>query len=287
MQVGERWAYRVAPYDGPVSEVEILKQGAQRPLRVKVRFVAEEAEGHEEWVPPARLRVPWEQKPAWLEQQQRWAELISDGPLQEDVDLVAATLVFDTCPLQGAASIGWNWRKRGVLFVRDVPAFAALLEVPEEFFTSDPRSFTDDGMVTAPWPTALAAARLTARAHAEFLVSELASHEERERQQAIYGQHYRGRGKNPGTYIDAEICAEVDREFQPARDLVRQWVGAEVVERRIELQALRVEVVRIGKLMEEAIQALRSSGHQALANQFEARLGVPLELLRLARDPES
>ncbi|MFC1438024.1 hypothetical protein ABUW04_07110 [Streptacidiphilus sp. N1-10] len=287
MQVGEWWAYRVAPYVGPVSKVEILKEGTQRPLRVKVRFMAEKAEGREEWVPPARLRVPWERKTAWLEQQQRWADLISDGPLQEDVDLVAATLVFDTCPLQGVASLGWNWRKRGVLFVRDVPAFAALLEVPQEFFTNDPRSFTDDGTVIAPWPTALAAARLTARAHAEFLVSELASCEERERQRAIYGQHYRGRGKNPGTYMDAEICAEVDREFQPARDLVRQWCGAEVVERRVELQALRVEVVRIGKLMEEAIQALRSSGHQAIANQFEARLGVPLELLRLAPEPES
>jgi hypothetical protein len=287
MQSGERWAYRAAPYDGPVSEVEVLKEGTQRPLRVKVRFVAEEDEGREKWVPPARLRVLWEQKTAWLEQQQRWAELISDGPLQEDVDFVAAILVFDTCPLQGVAWIGWNWRKRGVLFVRDVPAFAALLGVPEEFFTSDPRSFTDDGTVTAPWPTALAAARLTARAHAEFLVSELASCEELERQRAIYGQHYRGRGKNPGTYIDAEICAEVDREFQPARDLVRQWVGAEVVESRVELQALRVEVVRIGKLMEEAIQALRSSGHQALATQFEARLGVPLELLRLAPEPQS
>lgn len=287
MELGERWAYRAAPYDGPVSEVEVLKEGTQRPLRVKVRFVAEEAEGREEWVSPARLRVPWEQKTTWLEQQRRWAELTSDGPLEEEVDFVAASLVFETCPLEGAASIGWNWRERGVLYVQDVPAFAALLGVPPEFFTSDPRSFTEDGAVTAPWPTALAAARLIAAAHAELLVAELASSEERERQRAIYGQHYRGRGKNPGTYIDAEICAEVDRKYQPARDLVRQWCGTEAVDNLAELQALRAEVVRIGKLMEEAIQALRTSGHQGLAKQFEARLGVPLELLRLAPEPEA
>lgn len=71
MEPGERWAYRAAPDHGAISEVEVLKVGTQRPRRVKVSFTADEAEGREEWVSPARLRVRWEDKDAWLEAQRR------------------------------------------------------------------------------------------------------------------------------------------------------------------------------------------------------------------------
>src|SRR3954451_15014298 len=83
VDVGERWAYRVAPHHGPVAEVEVLKIGTQRPLRIKVLFAAEEAEGREEWVPSARLRVAWQDKDAWLAREQQWSELTKDSPDDE------------------------------------------------------------------------------------------------------------------------------------------------------------------------------------------------------------
>ncbi|SOE13658.1 hypothetical protein SAMN06272775_4635 [Streptomyces sp. 2323.1] len=281
MEPGESWAYRAAPYHGAVSEVEVLKVGTQRPLRVKVRFVADDEEGREEWVPPVRLRVPWQQRDEWLERQLRWDELTRDGPGDEDAEFLAASLVFDECSVEDVVSMGWNYRERGVLYVDDVPALAAMLDVPEDFFVADPRAIVDDaGAATAPWPTTLAVARLLARSRAESLAAVLAEEEERTRRRAVYGEYYRGRGKNPGTHISPEICAEVDRIHKPGRDLVRQWCGSEAVDNLAELKALRAEVVRIGKLMEEAIRSLREAGQPRVADKFERQLGVPLEVLR-------
>ncbi|GGV05564.1 hypothetical protein GCM10010502_70620 [Kitasatospora aureofaciens] len=284
MQPGERWAHRAAPYDGTVSEVEVLKVGTQRPLRVRVRFVAEEAEGREEWVPPASLRVPWDQKDVWLSRQNRWDALTSDGPLNDEVvEFVAASIVFEECPMDETVSMGWNYRERGVLYVHDATALAAMLQVSEDMFASDPRSFTDGaGTLTAPWPTTLAVTPLIAKAHAEQLVAVLAQREEQSQREAVYGQYLGGRGKSGGTYISAETCAEVDRKYKPARDLVRNWCGTEAVDSFAELKALRTEVVRVGKLMEEAIRSLRDAGQVRAADHFERQLGVPLELLRNA-----
>ncbi|MET8021170.1 hypothetical protein [Streptomyces decoyicus] len=176
--------------------------------------------------------------------------------------------------------MGWNYRERGVLYLHDVPSLAALLHVPEDFFHADPRTFTDDdGTLTAPWPTTLATARLIAKTHAEALAATLALTEGQAQRDAIYGRHYRGRGKSPGTYIEPEICAEVDREHKPGRDLVREWCGAEAVDHLAELTALRTEVLRIGKLMEHAIQTLRQSGQTKAAEHLERQLGVPLDAL--------
>ncbi|MFG2276039.1 hypothetical protein ACGFNY_40545 [Streptomyces chartreusis] len=140
MEVGERWVYRVAPHHGPVAEVEVLKMGTQRPVWVKVRFVAEEAEGRQEWVPPARLRVAWQDKDAWLAREERWSELTRDSPDDDDTAFRAVTILFDEHLWEGLVSFGVNYRDRGLLYVDDVPALAALLDMPESFFQSDPRA---------------------------------------------------------------------------------------------------------------------------------------------------
>ncbi|MFF9171768.1 MULTISPECIES: hypothetical protein [unclassified Streptomyces] len=260
-----------------------MKMGTQRPVRVKVRFVAEEAEGRQEWVPSARLRVPWRDKDAWLAREEKWNELTRDSPEDDDPAFQAVTILFDEHLLEGLLSFGVNNRDRGLLYIDDVPAVAALLNVPETFFRSDPRAFTDtDGALTAPWPTTVAVAQLLARTRADHLMSVVHKHERQARQAAIYGRYYPGRGKNPGTHISPEICAEVDRESEPAYDLLRQWCGADVTESFEELTALRDEVLRIGQLMEQAIGCLRQAGQSKAADRFERELGIPLETLRQA-----
>ncbi|MGK5695571.1 hypothetical protein ACSNOJ_22210 [Streptomyces sp. URMC 128] len=284
MEVGERWAYRAAPHHGPVQEVEVLKIGTKRPLRVRVRFLSEEAEGREEWVPPARLRILWHDKDAWLTREKQWSELTQDSPDDEDPEFRAVTTLYDEHLWEGIVSFGVNYRDRGLLYIEDVPALAALLDVSESFFRTDPRAFTDTaGVLTAPWPTTLAVARLLARTQADHLVTLLDKQERQARQAAIYGRYYRGRGKNPGTYISPEICAEVDRSYKPACDLLRQWCGIETTENFQELKALREEVLRIGKLMEQAIGRLRQAGQTKDADRLERELGIPLEVLRQAQ----
>ncbi|MFJ8954295.1 hypothetical protein ACIRO1_29790 [Streptomyces sp. NPDC102381] len=284
MEAGERWVYRVAPHHGRVDEVEVIRVGTQRPLRIKVRFVAEEAEGREEWVPPARLRVRWQGKDAWLAREEQWNELMKDSPDDDDPAFQAVTFLFDERLAGEAVSFGFNYRERGLLYIDDAPALATLLDVPDDFFRTDPRAFSDqEGTLIVPWPTTVEVASRLAAACADRLVPLLDAYERQKRQEAIYGRHYRGRGKNPGTYISPEICAEVDRESQPGRDLLRRWCGTEAVETFEELKALRDEVLRIGKLMEGAIDCLRQSGQTKAADRFERDLGIPLEVLRQAQ----
>lgn len=49
---GQRWGYRARSIDRLV-EVEVLRVGTRRPLRVLIRLVDDEQEGREEWVLPA------------------------------------------------------------------------------------------------------------------------------------------------------------------------------------------------------------------------------------------
>lgn len=281
---GERWAYRVSPHHGPVSEVEVMRIGTQRPLRVKVQFIAEEAEGRQEWVSPARLRVRWEACEAWLERERAWNDLIHDCPEDEDVDFIAATYVYEACPSDDMLRLEQSSREAGLLYVYEPAALAERLGTPPTLFTSDPRALVDDnGTITAPWPTALDVARRLAAVHAEHLVQSLARNEEKESQRAIHGQYYPGRGKREGTYISPEICIDVDRRYKPGRDLVRTWCGAGTVDQHTELTALRHEVARIGTVAEAAITALHDAGQTATARRLEQQLGVPAALLRQAR----
>lgn len=49
---------------------------------------------------------------------------------------------------------------------------------------------------------------------------------------------------------------------------------------------MRVEVVRLGKLVERAISAVRAAGDLREADALERELGIPLEALRHAAEPD-
>lgn len=80
-------------------------------------------------------------------------------------------------------------------------------------------------------------------------------------------------------YFPPEICAEANTE--DAEMGRSSSTGAAATRaRRDELQALRTEVVRLGSLVEHAVQLLRAGGQAAQATQPERQLGIPIELLR-------
>jgi hypothetical protein len=72
---GESWAYRARQE----------ARNAARPARVLVRFVDERFEGRQEWVPPARLKVPWAAVGVFREREARWDRIdklgIGDEPV--------------------------------------------------------------------------------------------------------------------------------------------------------------------------------------------------------------
>jgi hypothetical protein len=103
-----------------VVEVEVVRIGTRRPARVLVRFVDAEQEGREDWVPPARLKVPWSDVDAWLAREQRWEAVRAVSFQVEDSDEErAAWLVMDWIPRCDYARLAYN-RNAGLLMVSDL-----------------------------------------------------------------------------------------------------------------------------------------------------------------------
>lgn len=66
---------------------------------------------------------------------------------------------------------------------------------------------------------------------------------------------------------------------------MRQWCGSEAVDRQDELVALREEVLRLGKLVQQATDRLRRAGYSADAEDLQRKLGVFVDELRPGSDP--
>jgi hypothetical protein len=95
MEVGESWGYRARRQD-PLVCVEIIRVGTKRPARVLVRFLDEQFEGRQEWVPPARLKVPWEGVEEWVAAERRWLAVVDASmPAVGTLEHRAADRVFD------------------------------------------------------------------------------------------------------------------------------------------------------------------------------------------------
>ncbi|MFI6685566.1 hypothetical protein [Streptomyces sp. NPDC050485] len=251
MEAGEFWAHRARAHD-PVARVEVLRLGTKSPPRVKIRFTADEDEDREDWVPRSQLRVPWEQADQWLAEGRRWKALRAATPARDAPERHAVDIAFAACPWEELASVGYSRHDEGVLYVHDLAAFAEALEESTEFFTRDSLTvLRDDGSAEAPMPVALACARKGAVLYAERGMKDVEQQERQAQREAIYGSYSPGRGKREGHHFSPEICAEVDSECRPARDLVRQWCGAEAAEAFAELHILRAEVLRLGRIVEQ------------------------------------
>jgi hypothetical protein len=69
--VGAIWAYR-AIQACELVPVKVIRHGKKEPARVFVQFVDDEFEGQEDWVPPARLKIPWHQVAEYQAREDQW-----------------------------------------------------------------------------------------------------------------------------------------------------------------------------------------------------------------------
>lgn len=275
MEPGESWAYRARGID-PLVEVRFVRTGTQKPARVLVRFVADEFEGQEEWVPPARLKVLWEGVEEYRAREERWDLVSAPGPERDDPRYCAASEILDEFIDRDLAMM--NYRSGCSITVSRPDELAESLELRIEQLTDYPEAFWEDGKLIAPWPLTELVARTVTQMNAEKVLQRVESEERKARRAAIHGEYLPGRGRH---YIDPEISSEVDRDFgKPVRDVLRAWCGADNVERFDELAELRKEIKRVGEVAECAIRALRVHGHDAVAAELERELGTPVEMLR-------
>ncbi|GAA2341117.1 hypothetical protein [Dactylosporangium salmoneum] len=284
MEVGEEWAYR-ARGNEPLVRVVVIRLGRQRPPRVLVRFLDAELKGREEWVSPARLKVPWAGVAAFRRAEQAWDAVA--GASEQAVDSVehraAIWVVSDILP-QGCCGSRELYRW-GVLRVRDRAGFADAAGCDAADLVVPPGYVDADGSVVLPWSALLALAQQLVERDAARILEVLRREDGQAEHDAIHGRFYPSR--KGGTHIDPEICADLEATtYGPARTTVRRWCGAGPRERQDELLALRAEVLRLGDLLEEAITALRQAGQPGQAQELERRLGVPVAHLRERRAPQ-
>ena len=284
MEPGERWAYRARGVD-PLVEVEIKRLGTQKPARVLVRFVADDAEGREEWVPPARLKVPWAEVGEYRAREARWEAVDTHPGLRDAPEEYAIDQVFRSLIAPGLAT---NVdRYPGVTSVTDVHGLAKRLELDEAILRAEPVAFVEDGALYVPWATTELIVRRACELFPDQILREVEADEDKARKEAMHGETITTSGRNRHSfYIEPEQAAKWDAE-QPygkrMRDLLRQWCGDAAVERQDELAALREEVIRVDALLSEAIRTLRDAGLTEQATSLERRFGVPVSEARASR----
>lgn len=277
MEPGESWAYRARQVD-PLVEVSVVRLGAQKPARVLVRFVDDEFEGREDWVPPARLKVPWSEVEEYRAREERWNRLYATGLDRDDPREDATEEVLELLIDDDVASIGY--RHGGAISIAQPQVLADQLGLQIEQLTRHPDSFVEDGVVIAPWEITELVVRTAAERSPELIMQRVWEGEQKARYEAIHG-HYLSTSRGKDTYISPEHSIEFDNDYlKPRRELLRSWCGVEAVERFDELVELRKEIKRVGDVAQSAIAALRAAGHASQASQLERELGTPVEMLR-------
>lgn len=284
VDVGERWGYRARGID-PLVEVEVRRLGTQKPARVLILFVADDAEGREEWVPPARLKVPWSDVAEFQAREARWEAVdthpgLRDAPEEYAVDQVLRMLIDESL----AETVH---RYPGVTSIGDVAALAGRLQIDEATLQAEPVAFEEDGALIVPWATTEVIVRRACELFPDPILSEVEEDEAKARKEAMHGRSGESSFRRGSTwFMEPEECDKWDREQpygRPMRELLRRWCGEAAVERQDELVALREEFVRIDALLSEAIRTMRDAGLTDQANDLERRFGVPLQEAKNSR----
>lgn len=277
MEAGEIWAFRENPraLGEPVHRVEIVKSRYNNGM-IRVHRLDGEDAGLQEWAHPSSLLCIWGEADLRTGDERRvLAVRAASADAQGSAEHEAAVFVLSHCGLGRRVTLGRSKAELGVMRIDKVAKVSGELSLDlGELARSHPAAFTDRyGVLVAPWPMALAVARQIASACAASILPELEREEAESRSQALYG------------YNSDYLRTRGTRKEQPqpgrtkAQELVRDWCGAEPVERFDELVALRAEVVRLGGLIERAVAALRQRGASTTAATIERDLGVPISTL--------
>lgn len=261
VEAEQLWAYR-ARWSNPLVPIRVLRIGVRRPPRVLVRFVADEFEGLEDWVPPARLKCHWDRVQEFREREARWEAVTSQSEKLDEPLEAAASVVFDVLLEPSLATMGYG-ATAGVSFINDLRRLATFLDEDPGEFQEAPSAFVEDGTLIVPWSaTELIARRAVTRdPHAILRYVEREEHDAR--REAIYGRWYRA-GRGEDFHTPPEACAQLDeRHGLPVRAILREWAGQEPMDLRHEIAQVRAEVARQAALAGAPWPPCASAGTQA------------------------
>lgn len=266
LEPGHTWAYR-ARWNDPLVAVRVVRIGVRRPSRVLVRYVDDEFEGLEDWVPPARLKCPWQDVGVFRAREAKWEAVAAGSPRRDSPVESAAMVVFEELIDPALATMRYN-ATSGISHIHDLPALAAFLDEDPGLWQAPPSFVEDDALIVA-WSVTERIARRAAARDPHRLLLYVEREEAQARREATYGHWYRA-GHGEERHMSAETCAQFDEEQgMPVRAILREWSGQEPADLRDEIHSLRLEAAAQAALARAALAALRERGHVREANRLE------------------
>lgn len=261
--VGKRFAYRkqVRAFGKPVQPVEVVREGPPRSARVRIRYLDGEYEGLEEWVPKARLLVPWDEAKEFCEDERRL--LAAQGASGEvhgtlfykavETVFYAIARVFD----EELILFGWRAYERDLLIIREFHTTVQKLRLNREELLLEPHSFVNrHGHYVAPFQTAERLGKLFCQRFPREILQYMRAKEEDLRQKIITAD-------NPSTRSFHE---EWQGKSKAAFMVVREWCGQKAVAEFDEVAALQKEVRRLRDVIQSTARWLRDNGHSVKAS---------------------
>ena len=272
MNAGEAWAYRARTAD-PLVEVKIVRIGSRRPARILARFVAPEFEGREDWIPPARLKVPWTQAAEFTARERRWTAIGNVAQIDRTPEHHASSWVFSELIDPSLASTDAN-KHAGVSRIHDVAGLCEALGEPPGRLREGPLSFVEDGHLIVPWPTTEFIAQTVVRRNPDLVLRHVTAEQTAYSRKMTHGVFFPATQLDRGGHADGGYYARKldDPQNRPCWQLLRRWCGANAVERHDELEELRREVTRLSDLVQTAVEDLRAAGRRREAQLLAAAL---------------
>lgn len=277
-EIGARWAYREKPHtEGwPVLQIEILQFGPPRSQKLRVRFIDGEYPGIDMWVPQVRLRVPWVQAEAWLDDERRFSAVWqASRDAYDSLEFQAAQLILFEYPRPDGILPGFGPHEGAIVQIADLSTVAADLGMDADELLREPLAYVDrEGTYVGPWPVTYRLARRVAEVYSDRVVEAVSKEERKLQDGATHGRTIDPVLKSSAPYYVPAACwAKELRERQPLLDLVREWCGRASVERFNEVEALRAEVIRLRHLVQDAADKLEQAGQSRPARQLLNKLG--------------
>lgn len=224
-----------------------------------------------------RLRVPWDQVAAWLEDERRFdAVWQASREAYDSLAFKAAQLILFEYPRPDGIMPGCGSHEGAIAEIGDLPTVAADLGIDAGEVLREPLAYIDrSGSYIAPWPVTQRLARRVAESYSDQVLAAVAKQERELRDGATHGRMLDPLTRHSApVYVPAEHWSKELRERQPIFDLVREWRGQESVERFNEVEALRAEVARLRRLVKEAADRLEQTGNPRPARQLIKKLAA-------------
>lgn len=256
LNLNSRWAYR-ARKGAELQEVRVVKLGVKHPKRAYIAFVDIEEEGEEMWAPIGRLKCRWEGVARFQEAEAKWAAIASASAHASDVDAEVVELVFGCLDRSNLLNY-WAGNCAGVTAVSDPAAFQELHTIQWEEFV-DRLCFEDAGELVLSLDASMELARRLAMNDPSKVQLELAKVLD-EAQEEHFELVSLGRlGEKRWTISGSSTRPRIE-DLTEAAAIIEGWLGVTTVQEWNEIQALRLEIVRLSSIISKASGVLHDRG---------------------------